>query len=772
MADDSLKEAALEYHRLPKPGKLAVVATKPLANQRDLALAYSPGVAAACEAIVADPAAAAEVTSRANLVAVVTNGTAVLGLGAIGPLAAKPVMEGKAVLFKKFADIDVFDLEINETDPKKLIDIVASLEPTFGGINLEDIKAPECFEIESKLRERMKIPVMHDDQHGTAIIVAAALMNGLEVVGKAIDRVKIVTSGAGAAALACLDLLVALGFPIENIVVSDIVGVVYEGRKELMDPRKARYARKTNARTLADAIKGADIFLGLSAPGVLKPEMVASMAERPIVFALANPTPEIMPEEVKAIRPEAVIATGRSDYPNQVNNVLCFPYIFRGALDVGATSINEAMKIACVQAIARLARAEVSDVASSAYGGESLQFGADYLIPRPFDPRLIMEIAPAVAKAAMESGVATRPIENWAAYKERLQQFVFRSGLVMKPLFDRARHAPKRVVYAEGEEERVLAAAQTAIDEGLAKPILIGRRSVMQKRVERLGLRLQEGRDFELVDPENDHRYKEYWTLYHSLTERRGVSPDVARDIVRTRPTVIAALMVRRGEADAMLCGTVGRFHRHLEHVSAVLGRAPGSHAFAAMTAIILPTGTYFLADTEANPDPTEDEIAETTIHSAAVIRRFGIVPKAALLSHSNFGTDTSATARKMRRALGLVLQRDPELEVEGEMRADLAVDEQIRARLFPSSRLTGKANLLVMPNLDASNIALNLLRLLGQGTSIGPILLGAGKPAHVLSPSLTVRGIVNMTAIAVVEAQDGHDKRLAAEASRSGPAA
>jgi malate dehydrogenase (oxaloacetate-decarboxylating)(NADP+) len=755
MADDSLKAGALEYHRRPKPGKLAIVATKPLANQRDLALAYSPGVAAACEAIVADPGAAAEVTSRQNLVAVVTNGTAVLGLGAIGPLAAKPVMEGKAVLFKKFADIDVFDLEINETDPKKLVDIVASLEPSFGGINLEDIKAPECFEIEQKLRDRMKIPVMHDDQHGTAIIVAAALMNGLEVVGKPLDRVKLVTSGAGAAALACLDLLVALGIPIENILVTDIAGVVYEGRKELMDPRKAKYARKTNARTLADAIKGADVFLGLSAPGVLKPDMVASMAGRPIVFALANPTPEIMPEEVKAVRPEAVIATGRSDYPNQVNNVLCFPYIFRGALDVGATTINEEMKIACVKAIARLARAEVSDVALTAYGGEAPQFGAEYLIPRPFDPRLIMEIAPAVAKAAMESEVATRPITDWAAYRSRLEQFVFRSGLIMKPLFERARNEPKRVVYAEGEEERVLRAVQTAVDEGLAKPILIGRRAVVEKRIERLGLRLTAGTEFELVDPENDPRYKEYWTLYHSLTERRGVSPDAARDIVRTRPTVIAALMVKRGEADAMLCGTVGRFHRHLEHVGSVIGRAHATRAFATMTAIILPTGTYFLADTEANVDPTEDEIAETAVLSAAAIRRFGIVPKVALLSHSNFGTDNSASARKMRRALGLVLQRDPDLEVEGEMRADSAVDEAVRERLFPSSRLKGKANLLVMPNLDAANIALNLLRHLGQGTSIGPILLGAAEPAHVLSPTLTVRGIVNMTAIAVVEAQE-----------------
>jgi malate dehydrogenase (oxaloacetate-decarboxylating)(NADP+) len=755
MADDSLKAAALEYHRLPKPGKLAVVATKPLANQRDLALAYSPGVAAACEAIVADPAAAAEMTSRANLVAVVTNGTAVLGLGAIGPLAAKPVMEGKAVLFKKFADIDVFDLEINETDPQKFVDIVASLEPSFGGINLEDIKAPECFEIEQKLRARMQIPVMHDDQHGTAIIVAAALTNGLEVVGKSITDVKLVSSGAGAAALACLDLLVALGLPLENIVVTDIVGVVYEGRKELMDPRKDRYARKTNARTLADAIKGADIFLGLSAPGVLKPDMVASMAARPIVFALANPTPEIMPEEVKAVRPEAVIATGRSDYPNQVNNVLCFPYIFRGALDVGATAINEEMKIACVKAIARLARAEVSDVAASAYGGETPQFGPEYLIPRPFDPRLIMEIAPAVAKAAMESKVATRPIKDWSAYRGRLEQFVFRSGLIMKPLFERARHDPKRVVYAEGEEERVLGAVQTAVDEGLAKPILIGRKSVVEKRIERLTLRLKAGRDFELVDPENDPRYKEYWTLYHSLTERQGVSPDAARDIVRTRPTVIAALMVKRGEADAMLCGTVGRFHSHLDHVSSVIGRAHATRAFATMTAIILPTGTFFLADTEANVDPTEDEIAETAVLSAAVIRRFGIVPKVALLSHSNFGTDNSASARKMRRALGLVLQRDPDLEVEGEMRADSAVDEQIRERLFPSSRLSGKANLLVMPNLDAANIALNLLRHLGQGTSIGPILLGAAEPVHVLSPTLTVRGIINMTAIAVVEAQE-----------------
>ncbi len=755
MADESLKAAALEYHRQPKPGKLAIMATKPLANQRDLALAYSPGVAAACEAIVEDPAAAAEMTSRSNLVAVVTNGTAVLGLGAIGPLAAKPVMEGKAVLFKKFADIDVFDIEVNETDPDKFVDIVAALEPSFGGINLEDIKAPECFEIEKKLKARMQIPVMHDDQHGTAIIVAAAMLNGLTVVGKKLGDVKLVASGAGAAALACLDLLVELGLPIDNIIVTDVAGVVYDGRKELMDPRKARYAKKTNARCLADVIKDADIFLGLSAPRVLTKEMVATMGQRPLVFALANPTPEIMPEDVKSVRPDAVIATGRSDYPNQVNNVLCFPFIFRGALDVGATAINEAMKVACVKAIANLARAESSDIVANAYADQELQFGSDYLIPKPFDPRLIVEIAPAVAKAAMESGVATRPITDWEAYREKLSQFVFRSGLVMKPIFDRARRDPRRIVYAEGEDERVLRAVQTVIDERVGLPILIGRRAVVEKRIEKLGLRLQLGADVELCDPESDPRYHEYWTLYHRLTERKGITPDDARTIVRTRNTVIGSLMVKRGEADALICGTVGRFHRHLEHVNDIIGRASGVRSYATMTALILQTGAFFISDTEVTPDPTAEEIAETTVLSAEMVRRFGLEPKAALLSHSNFGGSNSDSARKMRRALGLVLQQDSELEVEGEMRGDSAVSELLRDRLFPNSRLKGRANLLIMPNLDAANITLNLLRYLGEGLSIGPILLGAAHPAHILAPSTSVRGIVNVSAVAVAEAQD-----------------
>jgi len=761
MADESLKAAALDYHRRPKPGKLAIMATKPLANQRDLALAYSPGVAAACEAIVADSGAAAEMTSRANLVAVISNGTAVLGLGSIGPLAAKPVMEGKAVLFKKFADIDVFDIEINETDPDKFVDIVAALEPTFGGINLEDIKAPECFEIEKKLKERMKIPVMHDDQHGTAIIVAAAMVNGLAVVGKKIEDIKLVASGAGAAALACLDLLVAMGLPIENVFVTDIAGVVYEGRKELMDPRKARYAKKTNARSLSDIIAGADVFLGLSAPRVVTKEMVASMGERPLIFALANPTPEIMPEDVKSVRPDAIIATGRSDYPNQVNNVLCFPYIFRGALDVGATAINEAMKVACVQAIAALARADVSDVVANAYAEQELQFGADYIIPKPFDPRLIVEIAPAVAKAAMESGVATRPIVDWEAYRDQLSQFVFRSGLVMKPIFDRARRDPRRIVYAEGEDERVLRAAQTVVDEHIGKPILIGRRAVVEKRIERLGLRIKIGETVELCDPENDPRYHDYWTHYHRLTERKGISPDDARTIVRTRNTVIASLMVKRGEAEALICGTVGRFHRHLEHVNDIIGKANGACNYATMTGLILQTGTFFIADTEVTPEPSEQEIANTTLLSAEMIRRFGIAPKAALLSHSNFGASNSESARKMRRALGLVLQRDPDLEVEGEMRADSAVSELLRERLFPNSRLTGRANLLIMPNLDAANITFNLLRYLGEGTSIGPILLGTAKPAHILAPSISVRGIVNVSAIAVAEVQDRKPQRV-----------
>jgi malate dehydrogenase (oxaloacetate-decarboxylating)(NADP+) len=755
MPQNELRDIALEYHRHPSPGKLAIVATKPLANQRDLALAYSPGVAAACEAIAADPAEAATVTARSNLVAVITNGTAVLGLGAIGPLAAKPVMEGKAVLFKKFAGIDVFDIELAEHDPDKLVEIVAALEPTFGGINLEDIKAPECFEIERKLRQRLKIPVFHDDQHGTAIIVAAAILNALRVVGKSITDIKLVVSGAGAAALACLDLLVDLGVKVENIWVTDIAGVVYKGRKEEMDPRKERYARDTNARKLADVIAGADVFLGLSAPRVLKQEMVAKMGERPIILALANPVPEIMPEDVKAVRPDAIIATGRSDYPNQVNNVLCFPFIFRGALDVGATQINEAMKIAAVKALADLAMAEASDIVVAAYGGEAPAFGPENLIPKPFDPRLILQVAPAVARAAMDSGVATRPIADFNAYRQRLSQFVFRSGLAMTPVFARAKTDPKRVVYAEGEEERVLRAAQAVLDEGLAKPILIGRSEVVETRLERLGLRMKPGKDFELVNPQSDPRYPEYWKLYHSIMERRGISPDFARTVVRTRNTLIAALMVRRGEADAMLCGTIGQFHRHLRHVVNVVGQDPRVHQVAALNLLILQKGTFFIVDTHVTPDPSAAAIAEMTIMAAREVRRFGIEPKAALLSHSNFGSVDTATAVKMREALALVQRLAPELEVDGEMHGDAAVSEEIRSKIFPNSRLKGPANLLVMPTIDAANIAFNLLKTLGDGLSVGPMLLGVARPAHILTPSVTVRGIVNMTALCVVDAQE-----------------
>jgi malate dehydrogenase (oxaloacetate-decarboxylating)(NADP+) len=751
---EDLRASALKYHRTPVPGKLAIVATKPLANQRDLALAYSPGVAFACEAIMADPAEAARVTGRANLVAVVTNGTAVLGLGAIGPLAAKPVMEGKAVLFKTFAGIDVFDLEIAERDPDKLVDIIASLEPSFGAINLEDIKAPECFEVERKLRQRMKIPVFHDDQHGTAIIVSAAVTNALKIVGKKIEEVKLVTSGAGAAALACLDLLLRLGLKRENVTVTDIAGVVYRGRKEEMDPIKELYAKDTNARKLSEVIKDADIFLGLSAPRVMKPEWVATMAAKPIVLALANPTPEILPEEVRAVREDAVIATGRSDYPNQVNNVLCFPFIFRGALDVGATTINEAMEIACVNAIADLAQAEITDEVTGAYGGDVPSFGPDYLIPRPFDRRLLVAIAPAVAKAAMDSGVATRPIADLAAYHDRLSQYVFRSGLLMKPMFDRARQDRKRVCYAEGEEEKVLRAAQTVVDEGLAQPILIGRRAVVASRIQRLGLRIVPGKDVELVDPEEDHRFREYWTLYHSLTERRGVTQSSAQTVVRTRNTVIGALMVRRGEADALICGTVGRYIRHLSHLLDVIGLAPGvSHAYA-LTALILPTGTFFLGDTHVTPEPTAEQIAEFALLAAGAVPKFGIVPKAALLSHSNFGTRDTPTAKLMRAALELIRDRAPELQVEGEMHGDAAINEQIRLRLFPNSRLQGQANLLVMPTLDAANISFNLLKTLGNGLSVGPMLMGVAMPVHVVVPSITVRGIVNMTAVAAVDAQ------------------
>jgi malate dehydrogenase (oxaloacetate-decarboxylating)(NADP+) len=753
MSDD-LRDAALEYHRSHPPGKISVTPTKPLATQRDLALAYSPGVAAACEVIVADPAEASRVTARGNLVAVITNGTAVLGLGAIGPLAAKPVMEGKGVLFKKFAGIDVFDIEIAENDPVKLVEVIAALEPTFGGINLEDIKAPECFYVEQKLRERMKIPVFHDDQHGTAIIVAAAITNALALTGRDIGTVKLVVSGAGAAALACLDLLVDLGMAVENIWVSDIAGVVWQGRTELMDPRKARYAKPTNARTLGDIIEGADIFLGLSAPRVLTGEMVGRMAARPVVMALANPTPEIMPDEVRAARPDAIIATGRSDFPNQVNNVLCFPFIFRGALDVGATSINEAMKVAAVRAIAALARAEAHDVVATAYGETPPGFGPDYLIPRPFDPRLILEIAPAVARAAMETGVATRPIRDFPAYVEQLSQFVFRSGLVMKPVFARAKQAPKRIVYAEGEEERVLRAAQQVIDDGLARPILVGRRDVIRRRIERLGLRLRIDEDFRLVDPQSDPAYHEYWTSYHAIMERRGVSPDRARQVLRANTTVIGSMMLSKGEADALICGSVGLYDWHLRHVRDVIGRRPGIGVMAALSVLILNSGTFFLADTYVNDNPSPAELAEIASLAAEEVRRFGLVPKVALLSHSSFGSHDDPEARKMRQVLTELTSRYPELEVEGEMHSDAAISEEIRRRVFPNSRLQGTANLLIMTTRDTANVAFNLLKVLADGLAVGPVLLGAAKPAHILTPSVTVRGIVNMSALAVVDAQ------------------
>jgi malate dehydrogenase (oxaloacetate-decarboxylating)(NADP+) len=752
--DETLRKAALDYHRLPKPGKISVTPTKGLLNQRDLALAYSPGVAAACEEIARDPAEAATLTARGNLVAVISNGTAVLGLGNIGPLAGKPVMEGKGVLFKKFAGIDVFDLEIAERDPDKLVDIIASLEPTFGGINLEDIKAPECFYIERKCRERMRIPVFHDDQHGTAIIVGAAVLNGLRVVGKDITKVKLVTSGAGAAALACLDLLVSVGLRMENIWVTDIAGAVYEGRKEEMDPNKARYARKTAARTLAEVIEGADIFLGLSAGGVLKPELVKRMADRPLILALANPEPEIMPDVAKAVRPDAVIATGRSDYPNQVNNVLCFPFIFRGALDVGATQINEAMKVAAVKAIADLAMAEQSDIVAAAYGEHNVSFGPDYLIPRPFDPRLIVQIAPAVAKAAMDSGVATRPIENFSAYRDSLQQFVYNTGFIMKPLFAAAKQTPGRIVYAEGEDERVLRAVQVVVDEGLAKPILIGRPGVIERSVEQFGLRIRPGVDFELINIESHPSYREYWQEYHRLTERRGVSLQYAKIEMRRRATGIGAMAIHRGEADGMLCGTFGTHDLHLHYIDQILGRRHSVNHYYAMNALILPKRTLFICDTYVNLDPTAEQIAEMTVLAAEEVRRFGITPKIALLSHSNFGTSDATTAVKMRQALELITRRARDLEVEGEMHGDAALSGEVRAEVFPRSRLKGDANLLIMPTLDAANIAFNLLKTAAaDGVTIGPILLGCARPAHVLTPSATVRRIVNMTALTVVDA-------------------
>ncbi len=749
--DKQLREAALQYHRQAPAGKITVTSSKPMVTQRDLALAYSPGVAAACEAIVENPSEARNLTARGNLVAVISNGTAVLGLGAIGPLAAKPVMEGKGVLFKKFAGIDVFDLEIDERDPGKLVDIIAALEPTFGGINLEDIKAPECFYIERKLRERMKIPVFHDDQHGTSIIVGAALLNGLKVVGKDIARIKLVVSGAGAAALACLDMLVGLGVKMENVIVTDIKGVVYKGRAEEMDDNKARYAVETTARTLAEVIGGADIFLGLSAGGVLKPEMVRQMAEKPLIFALANPNPEILPEHAKAVRPDAILATGRSDYPNQVNNALCFPYIFRGALDVGASTINEEMKRAAVYAIAELAEAEQSDAVAAVYGEESLSFGADHLIPKPFDPRLITRIAPAVAQAAMDSGVAERPIADMAAYREQLSQFIYHSNMLMKPVFDIAKKNPKRLVYAEGEDPRVLHAVQTVVDEGVAYPILVGRPAVVEQRIARLGLRIRAGEDFELVNPESDPRYREYCGEYHRLMQRHGITPDAAKREMRRRNTLIAAMLVRMGSADAMLCGTVSQPLNHLRYIDEVIGQRPGANVYAAMNILMLPGHTLFICDTHVNLDPTAEQIAEMTLLAAEEVRRFGLVPKAALLSHSNFGSHKNASAHKMSLARELLEQLAPELEVEGEMHGDAALSENLRAQAFPASRLKGEANLLIMPNLDAANIAYNLLKITaGEGITIGSILLGANKSVHILTSTATVRRIVNMSALAV----------------------
>ncbi len=754
MPDETLRQMALHYHRHPQPGKLAITATKPLGNQRDLALAYSPGVAAACDAIVADPLEAASLTARQNLVAVITNGSAVLGLGNIGALAAKPVMEGKAVLFKKFAGIDVFDIEINETDPDKLVDIIASLEPTFGAINLEDIKAPECFIVESKLRERMNIPVFHDDQHGTAIVAAAALMNGLRVVGKKMEKVKLVSTGGGAAGIACLDLLVHMGVNKKNITLVDVEGVVYKGRKKDMNPEKARYAQDTKARDLDAVIEGADVFLGLSAPGILTPEMVKKMATKPFILALANPDPEIAPKEAKNAKPDAVIATGRSDYPNQVNNVLCFPFIFRGALDVGATTINEEMKLAAVHALADLAMAESSEIVAKAYGGEDLKFGPEYLIPRPFDLRLIVEIAPAVARAAMDSGVATRPIEDFEAYHEKLAQFVFRSGMLMKPIFDSARQDPKRLVLAEGEDERVLRATQVLIDDDLARPILVGRPDVIARRAEKLGLRLELGKNFEIVNPESDPRYDDYWQGYHDLMQRKGVSPDVARTIIRTNSTVIAAMMLKRGEADAMICGTYGQYREHLDHVLDIIGKADGILGVSALSTLIMPAGTFFLCDTHVTYEPTAEELVEMTILSAEAIRCFGETPRVALISHSNFGTADTPSAQKMRRAVDMLREQAPELEVEGEMQADIALDEELRHRAFPNSRLSGQANLLILPNLDAANSAFNFLKSLGGGLPVGPMLIGAAQPAHILTRSVTARGIVNMSALAVVDVQ------------------
>jgi len=750
-----LRRAALEYHEFPTPGKISIAATKQLVNQHDLALAYSPGVAAPCEEIVKDPNAAFKYTSRGNLVGVITNGTAVLGLGDIGPLAGKPVMEGKAVLFKKFSGIDVFDIEINEKDPEKLVEIIAALEPTFGGINLEDIKAPDCFYVERKLRERMKIPVFHDDQHGTAITVGAAILNGLKVVGKDVSKVKLVTSGAGAAALACLGLLVKLGIPRENIWVTDLAGLVYEGRTELMDEDKIQFSQKTSQRTLAEAIEGADVFLGLSAGGVLKQDMVKKMAAKPLIFALANPNPEILPEDVKAVRDDAIMATGRTDYPNQVNNVLCFPYIFRGALDSGATTITQEMEIAAVYAIAELAQAEQSEVVAAAYAGEPLVFGPEYLIPKPFDPRLMIKIAPAVAQAAADSGVALRPIADMEAYRERLQSFVYASGTTMKPIYTAAKRGlKKRVAYSEGEDERVLRAAQIVSDEGLARPTLIGRPAVIAERIEKFGLRLKEELDYDIVNVEDDHRYRDFWQTYHRMTERKGITIQMAKIEMRRRLSLIGAMLLHKGDVDGLICGTWGTNATHLPYIEQVIGKRPGVNTFACMNGLLLPNRQVFLVDTHVNYDPRAEQLAEITVMAAHEMKRFGIRPKVALLSHSNFGTSNEPSAVKMRDTLALLQKNAAWLEVDGEMHGDIALDGEARALQMPNGTLHGDANLLVCPNIDAANISYNLLKTAAGGNiAVGPVLLGAAKPVHILTPSATVRRIVNMTALTVADA-------------------
>ena len=752
---DELRRAALEYHEFPKPGKLAITATKQMVNQHDLALAYSPGVAAPCEEIVKDPSTVFKYTARGNLVGVITNGTAVLGLGNIGALASKPVMEGKAVLFKKFSGIDVFDIEINESDPAKLVEVIAALEPTFGAINLEDIKAPDCFYVERELRQRMKIPVFHDDQHGTAIVVGAAILNGLTVAGKDIKTVKLVASGAGAAALACLKLLVKLGMPIENIWVTDIAGLVYTGRTELMDEDKAQFAQPTEQRSLAEAIVGADVFMGLSAGGVLKQDMVRGMAARPLIFALANPNPEIQPEDVKAVRSDAIMATGRSDYPNQVNNVLCFPYIFRGALDCGATTITVEMEIAAVYAIADLAKAEQSEVVAAAYVGEALAFGPEYLIPKPFDPRLMMKIAPAVAQAAADSGVAQRPIADMQAYSDHLQTFVYASGTTMKPIFTIAKVAEKkRIAYAEGEEERVLRAAQIVVDENLARPTLIGRPAIIAQRIEKFGLRLEQGRDYDIVNVEQDHRYNDFWTTYHQLTERKGITSKIAKIEMRRRLTLIGSMLLYKGEVDGLITGTWGTTAHHLNYIDQVIGQREGVSTYACMNGLLLPDRQVFLVDTHVNYDPTAEQLTEITIMAAEEMLRFGFKPKVALLSHSNFGSSSQPSALKMRRTLELLQAQAPWLEVDGEMHGDVALDGKARLELMPRSTLVGDANLLVLPNIDAANISYNLLKTAAGGNiAIGPVLLGAAKPVHILTPSATVRRIVNMTALTVADA-------------------